>query len=123
MQRDCIQVWPKLFILENKKLPYWFYKHIANSRLEPHQKNELRAWAEEKMPRTQHNSIPQTGGKPIRLFPPNGISNRTRGSSPVAGCKFLAHFKQCLAKIGQEVSGGGANCLLLPPACSSDPCT
>ncbi len=57
------------------------------------------------------------------LFPPNGISNRTRGSSPVAGCKFLAHFKQCFSKIGQEVSGGGANCLLLPPACSSDPCT
>jgi len=36
-------VWPELFTLESKKLPYWHYNRIAVSRLELHQKNELRA--------------------------------------------------------------------------------
>ena len=39
------------------------------------------------------------------LFLRNGISIRTRGSSPVAGRKFLAHYEQNLSKIGTESSG------------------
>jgi hypothetical protein len=47
------QIWPELFTFESKKLPYQNYLQIAVSRLEPEQKNELRAWAEEKPPRQE----------------------------------------------------------------------
>ena len=56
-------------------------------------------------------------------LPESAILSRTENVPFPPNGKILAVFKQRLSKIGQEVSGGGANCLLLPPACSSDSCT
>lgn len=39
------EVFDDLFRVDHKNLPYDHYRRIAVSSLEPHQKNELRAWS------------------------------------------------------------------------------